>query len=234
MTDSQSMPTHKRFQDLTGRQFEKLTVVSFAGFSSNRREATWMCQCECGSAARSFVGRNLICGNSKSCGECVLYISPDEYDSVLRNRLLSSIVIAESGCWEWQKHINPISGYGYMSIGGGKQKTAHSVAYRLFIGEIPPGMIVCHTCDNRKCVYPLHLWPGTHKQNTADCIKKNRFAVGESLPQSKLTPHDVAEIREMIASSSLSYPEIAARSGVTPSLVCCIAKNKIWKHVTAE
>lgn len=51
--------------DLTGRVFERLTVVSFAG--CRRRAALWLCRCACGGAATVY-GQNLLGGGSRSCG----------------------------------------------------------------------------------------------------------------------------------------------------------------------
>lgn len=43
----------------------------------------------------------------------------------------------------------------------------HRVAYRVFIGPIPPGMEVDHTCDNESCMAPWHLELVTGKENLA-------------------------------------------------------------------
>lgn len=56
-----------------------------------------------------------------------------------------------------------------------KAKRAHRIAYELFIGKIPGGLFVCHSCDNPICTNPKHLWTGTNTQNVMDSIKKGRW-----------------------------------------------------------
>jgi len=77
-----------------------------------------------------------------------------------------------NGCWEWQANIS-IYGYGYFWMDR-KNQRAHRVAYKLYKGDIPSGMIVCHSCDNRKCVNPDHLWIGSNADNQIDCVVKGR------------------------------------------------------------
>jgi hypothetical protein len=88
-------------------------------------------------------------------------------------RLLKRITInEETGCWEWQGAVNNI-GYG-MIRDGKKMRTTHRVSYEYHTGDIPDDKCVLHTCDNRKCANPDHLWIGTHKENIEDMISKGR------------------------------------------------------------
>jgi len=75
-------------------------------------------------------------------------------------------------CWIWtaSKYLN---GYGQFRFDG-KNWGAHRMAWLLTNGEIPDGMLVCHTCDNPSCIRPAHLFIGTQKQNMRDCIDKGR------------------------------------------------------------
>lgn len=87
-------------------------------------------------------------------------------------RLVARSVKVPSGCWEWAKSINT-HGYGSFWLGG-RHLLAHRAAYDIFIGPIPPGMFVCHTCDNRKCINPEHLFLGSVLTNNQDTSKKGR------------------------------------------------------------
>lgn len=52
--------------DLTGQQFGRLTVISFAGTDKSGK-ARWNCQCECGNTTETY-GQGLLNGMAKSCG----------------------------------------------------------------------------------------------------------------------------------------------------------------------
>ena len=86
-------------------------------------------------------------------------------------------------CWNWDGAIFKTTGYGqFGSIKSGVH-TAHKYSYQLFKGQVPIGMYVCHSCDNRKCFNPNHLWVGTPKDNAQDMSKKHRSNLGKKYPQ---------------------------------------------------
>lgn len=82
------------------------------------------------------------------------------------------------GCWEWTAAKGNF-GYGVAWFGGRLQK-AHRVSWQLaHESDIPPGMFICHRCDNPACVRPDHLFLGTATDNARDMVRKgrNRFDV---------------------------------------------------------
>lgn len=77
-----------------------------------------------------------------------------------------------SGCWEWQ---GALDAYGYgQSRFNGKNWRVHRLFYTLLNGPIPPKLMVCHSCDNRKCANPNHMFLGTNQDNLTDMKQKGR------------------------------------------------------------
>ena len=87
----------------------------------------------------------------------------------LQEKFLKKISVGNDGCWVWCGPINNRWGYAQWSING-KTVRVNRVAFQMFKGRIPDGMLVCHSCDVRACVNPDHLWLGTHKDNTDDMV----------------------------------------------------------------
>lgn len=138
-------------------------------------------------------------------------------------------------CWEWSANKYP-NGYGQIAASAHKKLLAHRVAWELHFGVIPPGMSVCHKCDNPPCCNPNHLFLGTTADNLADMQRKGRKVLGLTIGiangNSKLTEADVREIRRLSA-AGIGGRKLAKMFGLkSKSSVRSIVKRLQWGHVT--
>jgi hypothetical protein len=76
-------------------------------------------------------------------------------------------------CWIWTRSTNT-QGYGQIWIGS-KNYAAHRLSWIIYKGQIPNKLLVCHTCDNPRCINPKHLFLGTHYDNSIDALIKGRL-----------------------------------------------------------
>ena len=82
-------------------------------------------------------------------------------------------VRGDGECWPWKGALNR-KGYGITS-GGDINRIASRAAWILHAQVTPPStLLVCHTCHNRDCCNPAHLYLGTPSDNNRDCIEAGR------------------------------------------------------------
>lgn len=151
-----------------------------------------------------------------------------------------------SGCLLWTGNYHA-HGYGRTNMGRRGIVLAHRLAWELTFGPIPDGLCVLHRCDNPPCVNPNHLFLGTKADNSADMVAKGRSCAGdrqgmrrhpECVPrgerngQARLAEADVIAIRAARATGQTER-EVAARFGVSPSLVGCIHRRERWRHISS-
>jgi hypothetical protein len=134
-------------------------------------------------------------------------------------------------CWEWQGGLYS-NGYGELKVST-KGYLAHRVSFLISNGYLPGNLCVCHTCDNRRCVNPGHLFLGTMLDNIHDCMDKGRMVTirGVEIWQAKLTEDKVREIRHIHFSTGLSHSKIAKKFGVSQKQITVIVNNKQWSWV---
>lgn len=137
-------------------------------------------------------------------------------------------------CWEWTKRLND-HGYGLTYVKG-KQVFVHRVAWKKVFGKIPKGLCICHSCDNRKCFNPDHLWLGTHLENMQDMASKGVLLIhaarGEKQANAKFTDQQIKLIREEYSNNNISIRSLAKKNFVCYSTMHCILTRKTWKHIS--
>lgn len=148
-------------------------------------------------------------------------------------------------CWLWSASRSR-AGYGKFGAGGRFGLTsAHRFSWELHHGPIPPGMCICHRCDNPPCVRPDHLFLGTLADNNADMKAKGRGARGKRngsqtcperlvrgsrQPTAKLTEGAVEAMRLAHARGE-RQKVLADRFHVSRAAICNALQGKTWKHV---
>lgn len=164
-------------------------------------------------------------------------ITPEEVRAVTPESFCKRVKFGEpQQCWEWQGAISN-KGYGLFSIRINKQRKNNNSHRFLFIqlfGDIAEGICVLHKCDNRKCVNPNHLFPGTNQDNMDDMVKKGRSnsgdQAGEKNPRSKLNNSDVLLIKERIK-NGYKQKDIAIEFKVTAPAISAISRKITWTHI---
>lgn len=173
----------------------------------------------------------------------------------LEEYLMQRVNKIESGCWEWTGPVSKNTGYGKF-VHSKKHYTPHRASYTVFKGEIPKGQHICHSCDNRICFNPDHLWAGSAKDNMQDMIKKGRAPdrtgwmpskehlkklqagrknnhpgkQGSKHHLAKLDEEKVKEIKIMMR-DGYKNNEIADIYKVCTSNISLIRSGKRWSHV---
>lgn len=190
--------------------------------------------------------KNVKC---KNCETFFNLIGSQKFCS-LKCKLLNNINI-NNDCWEWKRSYTNC-GYGKIAHEK-KHLLAHRVSYEIHKGEISKGLLVCHSCDNKKCVNPDHLWLGTQKDNIQDAKQKGRLPKqfgrkhtnetkekfktrphsdrrGEKHHLSKLKNEDVFQIRDMLK-IGVKNKVIAEKFGVNTGVISNINTGKSWNHI---
>lgn len=138
-----------------------------------------------------------------------------------------SRVAKQEGCWLWRGGFSS-TGYGAISYQD-KQLGAHRVSYELHFGKIPDGMHVCHTCDNRACVNPDHLFLGTVQDNLRDAACKGRTAGGMRNGNVRFTKDEILEIRASAKTTGIN--EIARQRQASATHISRIVRRLLWKNI---
>jgi transposase-like protein len=144
----------------------------------------------------------------------------------------------ERGCWLWQ---NEPDEWGYGKIWDAKDerhRMAHRVSFEIHrdekLPEFSPEHQINHTCHNKRCVNPEHLYIGTAKENSQDALKVEAWGDnrprGSGVGTSKLNEEQVIEIKNRCLDGE-SQKSVAEDYPVSHTAVNKIMVGEWWQHV---
>lgn len=152
-------------------------------------------------------------------------------------------------CHEWTACLDS-GGYGLFRVGAyDTMAKAPRVAYMLHHNiELPPRdayakTFVLHTCDNRKCCNPAHLYLGTNQDNMDDMNSKGRGVFvgnppvlpGEANGRAILCEADVRWIRAFCATkanrSEAVRKQLSERFGISFNSIRDVIDGRSWRHI---
>lgn len=142
-----------------------------------------------------------------------------------RSREITWLVDESTGCWICTSHAASPE-YPRIRDRLGNKVTIARLFYERYNGNIPGGLLLRHTCDNRRCINPEHLLVGTNADNVRDRVERNRSAIGERNGSAKLNTLQINAIRSDI---SCTQSQLASRYGVSQGAISLIKRFKLRK-----
>lgn len=129
----------------------------------------------------------------------------------------TTLILHQSDCIDDGK-----TWYG-MARHGGRSMGKHRRAWIEANGEIPEGMFVLHSCDNKSCYNVDHLFLGTQAENMQDMVRKGRRV--KNYGARKLTLDQVEFAKREYA---------RGRTQGAIALTLGVHRNTIWRALKGE
>lgn len=158
-------------------------------------------------------------------------IDASDIDPVTEARFWQFVGISfcPGACWNWLGSEKSAAGYARIKFGSTRVSVTR-IAYALFNRVTPAGALICHKCDNPRCVRPDHLFVGTAAENMADKVKKKRHAHGEVTATAVLNSQQVMAIDKEI-NAGVPKRVLSRKYGVSRTQITRIQKRLSWAHL---
>ena len=88
-------------------------------------------------------------------------------------RIVDSIKPNKFGCMIYPKAPCSVKWYAGVEIKGIGRRRVHRLVLERKLGRSIGQLLALHTCDNRSCVNPEHLYEGTFKDNMGDRLQRS-------------------------------------------------------------
>jgi hypothetical protein len=132
----------------------------------------------------------------------------------------------KNGCIIWtgfhNRHLYPSVFHKGKSI-----RLSHYFLEKKLGRKIKDGFWALHSCDNRACINPDHIYEGTREDNTRDAIKFGTFKKEKFCP--KLNANLVIKIKQDLINNKVH--DVAKKYSLSISYVYYIKQGKSWSHI---
>ena len=151
----------------------------------------------------------------------------------ISERLLEKKEVLPNGCWYFTG-CKDFEGYGLIHFKKRQERTHRISAYLFKHFNLKGKTKVLHSCDNRACFNPKHLWFGTQADNVRDMDRKGRrnktYLLGEGNGRSKLTKEQVLDIIKQ-RKKEVPIKQICLQYKIHDITVWRICFKHNWKHI---
>lgn len=115
--------------------------------------------CRIESRSKKTISTCPVCNKDISYKNISRHIKTHKLD-IRKDSFWDYVEKIDGGCWN---RIRGIRRTGYSEF---NKRPAHRYAYEQLVGRITDGLVLDHTCNNKRCVNPAHLEPVTRSVNT--------------------------------------------------------------------
>jgi len=175
-------PQRPEFVDISGKRFEKLLVIGFAG-RDTRRVSRWWCACDCGNIIKAH-GNNLLSDRCGSCG------CNKKYAEITHGNSKQGAVTPTYRVWQaMRRRCNYLKNIQYNDYGGRGIKVCERWnKFENFLedmGERPEGMSIDRIDVNgnyepSNCRWATPIDQGNNKRNNVYITINNKT---QTIPQ---------------------------------------------------
>jgi hypothetical protein len=131
----------------------------------------------------------------------------------------TKLIVNTDSCLIWFGSESDTVDYPKVNLDG-VYWSAHRLAYFIINGEIPNGKEILHSCDDKRCFNPKHLFLGTRSQNMVDAYKRG-------LRKLAIADEEVPTIRN----SPKTNFQLSLEYNVSPSTISAIRTRRNRSHI---